>query len=110
MTELKDLQGRIRDLSGDLQKTVEDALDQWTREGKGQLRESIGASDSGTVWTAFLGGIILGAIVGGVVALLMAPKSGTELRDELAERARQTNGMKREPTGGTVGSVGSSAT
>ena len=104
MTDMKDLQGRIRDLSGDLQKTFEDAVDQWSREGKGQLRQSIGATDSGTVWTAFFGGILLGAIVGGVVALLMAPKSGTELRDELAERARQTNGMSREPAGGPVGS------
>jgi gas vesicle protein len=103
MTDIKDLQTRIRDLSGDLQKTLEDAVDQWTKEGKGQLRESIGATDTGTVWMAFLSGIVLGAIVGGVVALLMAPKSGSELRDELAERARQTNGMTREPAGGPVG-------
>ncbi|TMD62215.1 MAG: YtxH domain-containing protein [Chloroflexi bacterium] len=53
---------------------------------------------------AFMGGVILGAIVGGVVALLVAPKSGTELRGDLAERARQTNGMSREPAGGPVGS------
>jgi gas vesicle protein len=98
MTDIKDVQTRIRDLTGDLQQTLEDAVEQWTREGKGQLRQSIGAVDTGTVWTAFLGGVILGAIVGGVVALLMAPKSGTELRDEIAERARQTDGMGREAT------------
>jgi gas vesicle protein len=104
MTDMKELQSRISDLSSDLQKTLEDAVDQWTREGKGQLRQSIGATDSGMVWGAFLGGIVLGAVVGGMVALLMAPKSGTELRDDIAERARQTNGMKRETTGGPVSS------
>jgi gas vesicle protein len=97
MTDMKDLQTRLRDLSGDVQRTLEDAVDQFSREGKSQLRQSIGATDAGAVWAAFLGGVVLGAIVGGVVALLMAPKSGTELRDEIAERARQRNGAGREP-------------
>lgn len=104
MTDMKDLTSRFRELSVDLQKSIEDAVDQLAKEGKGQLRQSIGAPDTGTVWMAFAGGIILGAIVGGLVALLMAPKSGTELRGEIAERARQTNGLTREPAGGPVGS------
>jgi hypothetical protein len=104
MTDMKDHTSRFRGLSDDVQKSVEDAVDQLTKEGKGQLRQSLGAPDAGTVLMAFTGGIILGAIVGGVVALLMAPKSGTELRSEIAERARQTNGMSREPAGGPVGS------
>jgi len=104
MTDMKDLSARFRDLSEDLQKSLEGAVDQLAKEGKGQLRQSMGAPDAGTVWMAFMGGVILGAIVGGVVALLVAPKSGTELRGDLAERARQTNGMSREPAGGPVGS------
>lgn len=104
MTDIKDFTTRLRDLSGDLQKTLEDAAEQWSKEGKSQLRESLGAADTGTVWMAFFGGILLGAIVGGVVALLVAPKSGMELRGELAERARQGNGMARERAGGPVGS------
>lgn len=96
MTDLKELQTRFRDLSSDVQKTLEDAVDEWAREGKGQLRESLGAPNAGAVWAAFIGGIVLGAVVGGLVALLVAPRSGPELRDEITERTRRSNGMTRE--------------
>ena len=35
----------------------------------------------------FLGGFLLGAAIGGVVGLLLAPQSGTDLQRSLRERA-----------------------
>jgi gas vesicle protein len=35
----------------------------------------------------FLGGFLLGAAIGGVVGLLLAPQSGSELQQQLRERA-----------------------
>ena len=35
----------------------------------------------------FLGGFLLGAAIGGVVGLLLAPQSGSELQRQLRERA-----------------------
>lgn len=42
-------------------------------------------SNSGNVLAAFLGGVI----VGGVAALLLAPKSGAEMRADLERYARE---------------------
>jgi gas vesicle protein len=66
-------------------------------------------------WRAFFVGLVLGAIGGAVIALLTAPKPGRDMRDDLAERARDaaetagewvplfqrdeaTNGTARETT------------
>lgn len=38
---------------------------------------------------AFLAGIMCGAVVGGAVALLLAPMPGKELQDEIATRIEQ---------------------
>ena len=35
----------------------------------------------------FLGGFLLGAAIGGVVGLLLAPQSGSELQQQFRERA-----------------------
>jgi hypothetical protein len=40
-------------------------------------------------WRTFFLGVIIGAIAGAVVALLTAPRPGREVRDELAQRARE---------------------
>jgi hypothetical protein len=40
-------------------------------------------------WRSFFLGVIIGAIGGAVVALLTAPRPGREVRDELAQRARE---------------------
>lgn len=40
-------------------------------------------------WGAFFLGLIVGAAVGAIVALLTTPKPGTEMREELATRARE---------------------
>ncbi len=39
-------------------------------------------------WGTFFLGMVIGAIAGAAVALLTAPKPGREMRDELAEKAR----------------------
>ena len=40
-------------------------------------------------WGNFFLGLVLGALVGAAIALLMAPRPGREIRDELAARARE---------------------
>lgn len=40
-------------------------------------------------WGSFFAGILLGALTGALVAILTAPKSGRETRDDLAARARE---------------------
>jgi gas vesicle protein len=41
----------------------------------------------------YLRGIVHGAIIGGAVALLYAPKPGRQMREELAERLDQVRGQ-----------------
>jgi gas vesicle protein len=103
MMEKKELSTRIRDLSSELQRNLEDIAEQWGKQGRNQLRSSIGAVDRSTMWMAFAGGIAIGAIAGAVIALLMAPKSGPEMRDELSERARRANGAARESVAPPLG-------
>ncbi|XEC93256.1 YtxH domain-containing protein [Paenibacillus tarimensis] len=66
---------------------------------------------------SFLWGIIAGSVVGAVSALLLAPKSGRELRKDLADRAQQAGestarvaNQAREQTGKFVQQVGSQTT
>jgi len=42
-------------------------------------------------WGAFFLGLIVGAAVGALVAMLTTPKPGTEMREELATRAREAS-------------------
>jgi gas vesicle protein len=59
------------------------------------MTDEIGMED-GHVWGSILAGVVIGALVGGALALLFAPKRGTELRtdltgavDDLKDRAEQ---------------------
>ncbi len=45
---------------------------------------------------AFLAGLLMGAAIGAGLALLFAPKKGSELRNQLAESARKTRESARE--------------
>lgn len=47
-------------------------------------------------WGAFFVGILLGAAAGVIAAMLTAPKAGREIRDELAESARDAANRARE--------------
>ena len=40
-------------------------------------------------WTSFGLGVLVGAVLGGVIALLYAPKSGKELRQEIKGKASE---------------------
>jgi gas vesicle protein len=50
-------------------------------------------------WRYFTVGLLLGAIAGAVVALLTAPRSGREVRDEIGSRAREAASSAREAAG-----------
>ena len=52
-------------------------------------------------WTAFFLGLLIGAAAGALIALLTTPKPGREMRDELAERARDAAEKAREAAGAT---------
>ena len=51
-------------------------------------------------WTAFFLGILIGAAAGAVVAILTTPKPGRQMRDDLAEKARDAADKAREAAGG----------
>lgn len=53
-------------------------------------------------WTAFFIGLLIGAAAGAIVALLTAPKRGSEMRDELAGKARDAAEKAREGAGDWV--------
>ncbi|HEX3219584.1 MAG TPA: YtxH domain-containing protein [Candidatus Limnocylindria bacterium] len=50
-------------------------------------------------WSAFFLGLLIGAAAGAIVALLTTPKPGREMRDDLAERARDAAERAREAAG-----------
>jgi gas vesicle protein len=51
-------------------------------------------------WTAFFLGILIGAAAGAAVAILTTPKPGRQMRDDLAEKARDAADKAREAAGG----------
>ncbi|MEO8510607.1 MAG: YtxH domain-containing protein [Chloroflexota bacterium] len=59
-------------------------------------------------WGSFFLGLIVGAAVGALVAMLTTPKPGTEMREELASKAREASDwvpifQREEETGATAG-------
>jgi gas vesicle protein len=50
-------------------------------------------------WAAFFLGLLIGAAAGAVIAMLTTPKPGREMRDELADRARDAAERAREAAG-----------
>jgi len=51
-------------------------------------------------WAAFFLGILIGAAAGAVIAILTTPKPGRQMRDDLAEKARDAAEKAREAAGG----------
>ena len=47
-------------------------------------------------WGAFFGGLLFGAVAGVIAAMLTAPKAGRQMRDELAETAKDAATRARE--------------
>jgi gas vesicle protein len=52
-----------------------------------------GAGPSGG---GFVAGLLLGALAGATLAMIAAPQTGEETRDELGARVRQTTGRARD--------------
>jgi hypothetical protein len=53
---------------------------------KQDIFEALGADSNDRFLSGMLVGIGVGALVGGVVAMLLAPKTGSELRQMIGER------------------------
>lgn len=51
-------------------------------------------------WGAFFLGVLIGAAAGAVIAILTTPKPGRQMRDELAEKARDAADKAREAAEG----------
>jgi gas vesicle protein len=63
------------------------------------LRRTLGLSkhdDDSNALIYMLAGVGLGAIIGAAAGLLFAPKSGTETRDELADKYKELKGKTEE--------------
>ncbi|MDE3192462.1 MAG: YtxH domain-containing protein [Chloroflexota bacterium] len=61
-------------------------------QGRAGARRAIGAPDEGALGTTFFVGVIVGAAIGALVAMLMTPTSGREARRRLGQqvdRARE---------------------
>jgi gas vesicle protein len=50
-------------------------------------------------------GLLAGAVIGGVVALLLAPKSGEETRKLIKDKATEVGGMLKDETTGVIDTV-----
>ena len=70
---------------------------------KTDILEALGLQEQGANWmgTALIG-FGVGALVGAAVALLVAPKAGYEMREDLIDRGRKfvdkTRGMTDRPS------------
>lgn len=63
------------------------------------LRRKLGLShhnDDSNALIYMLAGVGLGAIIGAAAGLLFAPKSGTETRDDLADKYKELKGKTEE--------------
>jgi len=53
-------------------------------------------NDDSNVMLYMLAGVGLGAIIGAAAGLLFAPKAGTEIREDLAEKFKELKGKTEE--------------
>ncbi len=67
------------------------------------ILEALGVDVGGRFMTGLLVGVGLGALIGGAVALLFAPKSGEELRQDLSARGREYAEQLRSRMNQTMG-------
>jgi len=72
-------------------------------EGRGQARRALGGHDDGALLMTLTVGVVLGALVGAIVALLTTPASGSETRRKIVDlRARRRAGREHAETGWDV--------
>lgn len=66
---------------------------------KDDILDALGIQTQSNWWMHGLAGFGIGCVVGAAVAMLLAPKSGQELREDLMERGRDLMNKGREQFG-----------
>ena len=62
---------------------------------KKDILEALGMETEDRFMTGLLIGVGLGALVGGITSLLLAPKRGSELREEIGSKMKDAVGRAR---------------
>jgi gas vesicle protein len=63
---------------------------------KRDILNALGLETESNFWTVALAGFGVGCLVGAAVAIMVTPKSGRELRENLMDRGRDLVGKGRE--------------
>lgn len=83
-----DLQGQLKDL--DLAKLKDVDLSKGRKELKKQMRQlDMQKREQDAANEGFVGGMLLGILVGAILALIFAPKTGSETRELVAGTATE---------------------
>lgn len=90
MSDLKEMNtGDVVDLLDELRAVATKRGTELLAQGRAGARKALGAPDEGAVGSAFFVGVLLGAAVGALVALLMTPLEGREARRRLSEQVER---------------------
>jgi len=63
---------------------------------KRDILNALGLETESNFWTVALAGFGVGCLVGAAVAIMVAPKSGRELRSDIMEKGRDLIGRGKE--------------
>jgi YtxH-like protein len=78
---------------------------------KKDILSALGLETESSFWTAAAAGFGVGCLVGAAVAIMVAPKSGKELRSDLSDKARDLISRGKEEVANlNLGSKSSSPT
>ena len=78
---------------------------------KKDILSALGLETESNFWTAAMAGFGVGCLVGAAVAIMVAPKSGKELRSDITDKARDLiNRGKDEVASLNIGTKSSSPT
>jgi hypothetical protein len=78
---------------------------------KKDILSALGLETESSFWTAAMAGFGVGCLVGAAVAIMVAPKSGRELRSDITDKARDLiNRGKDEVASLNLGGKSSSPT
>ena len=78
---------------------------------KKDILSALGLETESSFWTAAMAGFGVGCLVGAAVAIMVAPKSGKELRSDLTDKARDLISRGKEEVANlNLGSKSSSPT
>lgn len=98
MGELRDIERKdVVELLDELRTIASKSATELLGSGRKSARQAIGAPDEGAVRSALMGGIVIGMIVGAILALVFSPFS-TEARERLTKevgRVKERASVKR---------------